>query len=95
MLVTTQTNVTYPVAMKKVKGAKYRAFLDTWSGRLYISETFIDQLKINPFKIEYKAIETLKQIPALKSKSWEFNENFSFQTVLNKSERGSHYITKS
>ena len=52
MLVTTKTNVTYSVAIIKLKGVKCRAFLDTGSGSLYISESFIDLLKINPVKKE-------------------------------------------
>ena len=58
MLVTTEANVTYPVAIIKVNGVKCRALLDTGSGSSYISESFID-LKINPVRKEYKTIETL------------------------------------
>ena len=45
MLVTTETNVTYPVAIIKVNGVKCRALLDTGSGSSYVSESFIDLLK--------------------------------------------------
>ena len=58
MLVATEANVTYPVAIIKVNGVKCRALLDTGSGSSYISESFID-LKINPVRKEYKTIETL------------------------------------
>ena len=54
MLVTTKANVTYPVAIIKVNDVKFRALLDTGSGSLYISESFIDLLKINPVRKEYK-----------------------------------------
>ena len=59
MLVATETNVTYPVAIIKVNGVKCRALLDTGSDDLYISESFIDLLKINPVGKDYKTIETL------------------------------------
>ena len=59
MLVTTKANVTYPVAIIKVNDVKFRALLDTGSGSLYISESFIDLLRINPVRKEYKTIETL------------------------------------
>ena len=45
MLVTTETNVTNPVAIIKVNGVKCRALLDTGSGSSYVSESFIDLLK--------------------------------------------------
>ena len=38
MLVTTEANVTYPVAIIKVNGVKCRALLDTGSGSSYMSE---------------------------------------------------------
>ena len=60
MLVTTETNVTYPVVIIEVNGVKGRAILDTGSGSSYISESFIDLLKVNPVRKEYKTIETLK-----------------------------------
>ena len=59
MLVATETNVTYPVAIIKVNGVKCRALLDTGSYDLHISESFTDLLKINPVGKDYKAIETL------------------------------------
>ena len=59
MLVTTKANVTYPAAIIKVNDVKFRALLDTGSGSLYISESLIDLLKINPVRKEYKTIETL------------------------------------
>ena len=54
MLVTTKANKTYPVAIIKVNGVKCRALLDTGSGSSYISESFIDLLKINPVRKEQK-----------------------------------------
>ena len=91
MLVTTETNVTYPVAIIKVNGVKCRALLDTGSGSSYISESFID-LKINPVRKEYKTIETLtnsttKKLKIYNLKVENLDENFSFQTELNKLER--------
>ena len=87
---------------------KCGALLDTGSGSSYISESFIDLLKINPITKEYKTLETLTNSTTEKSKIYNLNvenidENFSFQTKLNKEERetetkrerGSHYITKS
>ena len=59
MLVTTEANITYLVAITKVNGVKCRALLDTGSGSSYISESFIDLVKINPVRKEYKTIETL------------------------------------
>ena len=59
MLVTTKINVTYTVAIMKVNCGKCRALLDTGSGSSYISESFIDLLKINPIRKEHKTIETL------------------------------------
>ena len=49
---TTETNLIYPVAIIKVNGVKCRALLDTGSISSYISESFIDLLKINPVKKE-------------------------------------------
>ena len=46
MLVTTEANVTSPVAIAKVNGVKCRALLDTASGSSYISESFVNLLKI-------------------------------------------------
>ena len=91
MLVTTEANVTYPVAIIKVNGVKCRALLDTGSGSSYISESFID-LKINPVRKEYKTIETLtnsttKKLKIYNLKVENLDENFSFQTELNKLER--------
>ena len=51
MLVTTEVNVTYPIAMLKLNGVKCRALLDSSS---YISKSFIDLFKINPVRKEYK-----------------------------------------
>ena len=45
VLVTTENNVAYPVAIIKVNVARCHALLDTGSGSLYISESFIDLLK--------------------------------------------------
>ena len=59
MFVTSETNVTYPVAIIKANNVKCRALLDTCSGSSFISESFIDLLKINPVRNEYKTIETL------------------------------------
>ena len=91
MLVATEANVTYPVAIIKVNGVKCRALLDTGSGSSYISESFID-LKINPVRKEYKTIETLtnsttKKLKIYNLKVENLDENFSFQTELNKLER--------
>ena len=91
ILVITETNVTYPVAIIKVNGVKCRALLDTGSGSSYISESFID-LKINPVRKEYKTIETLtnsttKKLKIYNLKVENLDENFSFQTELNKLER--------
>ena len=55
----TETNVTYAVAIIKVNGIKCRALLDRGSGSSYISESFIDLLKINAVGKEHKTIETL------------------------------------
>ena len=92
MLVTTETNVTYPVVIIKVNGVKCRALLDTGSGSSYISESFIDLLKINPVRKEYKTIETLtnsttKKLKIYNLKVENLDENFSFPTELNKLER--------
>ena len=91
MLVTTETNVTHPVAIIKVNGVKCRALLDTGSVRSYISESFIDLLRINPVRKEYKTIEALansttKKIEIYGVKVENLDENFSFQTGLNKLE---------
>ena len=99
MLVTTEANVTYPVVIIKINGVKCRVLLDTGPGSSYISESFIDLLKINPVRKEYKTIETLtntttKKLKIFNLKVENLDENFSFQTGLNKLERGSHYITK-
>ena len=59
MLVTTETNVTYPVAIRKVNNVKCRALLDTGCGGSYIPESLIDLLKINPVKKESKTIKKL------------------------------------
>ena len=91
MLVTTKINVTYTVAIIRVNCVKCRALLDTGSGSSYISESFID-LKINPVRKEYKTIETLtnsttKKLKIYNLKVEKLDENFSFQTELNKLER--------
>ena len=93
MLVTTENSLTYPVAIIKVNGVKCRALLETSSGSSYISKSFIDLLKI-------KIIETLtnstnKELKIHNVKVKNLDENFSFQTELNKLGGGSHYITKS
>ena len=89
---TAETNVTYPVAIIKVNGVKCRALLDTGSGSSYISESFINVLKINPIRKEHKTIETLtnsttKKLKIYNLKVENLDENFSFQTELNKLER--------
>ena len=68
MLVSTEANVTYPVAIINVNGVKCRALSDTGSGSSYISELFIDLLKINPVRREYKTIETLTNSTSKKVK---------------------------
>ena len=85
MLVTTETNVTYPVVIIKVNGVKCRALLDKDSGSSYISESFINVLKINPVRKEYKAIETLtnsttKKLKIYSLKVENLDKNFSFRT---------------
>ena len=92
MLVTTGANVTYPVAIIKVNGVKCRTLLDTGLGSLYISESFIDLIKINPIRKENKTIETLtnsttKKLKMNDLKVENLDENFSFQTEQNKLER--------
>ena len=92
MLVTTETNVTYPVAIIKVNGVKCRALLDTGSGSSYISQSFIDLHKINPVKKEYETIKTItnsttKKLKIYNLKVENLDENLSFQTELNKLER--------
>ena len=52
MSVTTETNVKYPVAIIEVNGAECRTLLNTSSGSSYISESFIDILKINPVRVQ-------------------------------------------
>ena len=89
---TTEANVTYPVAIIKVNGAKCRALSGSGSGSSYISESFTDLLKINTVRKEYKTIETLTNFTTKKLKIYNLkvenlDENFSFQTELNKSER--------
>ena len=88
---TTEANVTYPVVIK-VNDVHCRTLLDTGSGSSYISESFIDLLKINPVRKEYKTIETLtnsttKKLKIYNLKVENLDENFSFQTELNKLER--------
>ena len=51
MSVTTEINVNYPVAIIKVNGAECRTLLNTGSGSSYISESFINLLKINPVRV--------------------------------------------
>ena len=93
MLVTTKTNETYLVAIIiKVNGVKCRALLDTGSGSSYISESFIDLLKINPVRKEHKTTEILTNSTTKKFKIYNLkvenlDENFSFRTELNKLER--------
>ena len=84
--------VTYPVAIIKVNVVKCRALLDTGSGSSYISESLIDLLKIRPVRKEYKPVETLTNSTTKKRKIYNLkvenlDENFSFQTELNKLER--------
>ena len=88
---TTEANETYPEVIK-VNGVQFRTPLDTGSGSSYISESFIDLLKINPVRKEYKTIETLtnsttKKLKIYNLKVENLDENFSFQTELNKLER--------
>ena len=66
MLVTAGTNTTYPVAIIKVNGVKCRVLLDRGSGSSYIPESFIDPLKINSGRKEYKTIKILTT-PTLKN----------------------------
>ena len=80
---TTEANVTYPVVIK-VNDVHCRTLLDTGSGSSYISESFIDLLKINPVRKEYKTIETLtnsttKKVKIYNLKVENLDENFSFQ----------------
>ena len=53
MLVTTEANVTYPVAIIKINGVKCRALLDTGSGSSSMSESFIDRLKIKIYSEKF------------------------------------------
>ena len=55
--VTTGTYVTYLVVIIKVNVEKCRTLLDTGSCSSRISESFIDLLKINPVRKEYKTIK--------------------------------------
>ena len=71
MLVTSRANVTFQVEIIKVNGVKCRALLGTGSGSSYISESFIDLLKINPVRKEYKAIETLTNSTTKKLKIYK------------------------
>ena len=92
MLLTTEANVTYPIAIIKVNGVKCRGLSGSGSGSSYISESFTDLLKINPVRKEYKTIETLTNFTTKKLKIYNLkvenlDENFSFQTELNKLER--------
>ena len=57
LLVTTETNVAYPVTIIKVNGVKCRALSDTGSVSSYISDSFIDLLKINLVREEYKILK--------------------------------------
>ena len=100
MLVATEANVTYPVAIIKVNGVKCRALLDTGSGSSYISQSFIDLRKINPVRKEYKTIKTItnsttKKLKIYNLKVENLDENLSFQIELNKLERevALHYQT--
>ena len=57
-----------------------------------ISESFIDLLKKNPFRKEWKTIKTLrnsttKNLKIYNKKVENLDENFSFQNELNKLER--------
>ena len=84
---TTEANETYPEVIK-VNGVQFRTLLDTGSGSSYISESFIDLLKINPVRKEYKTIETLTNTTTKKLKIYNLkvdnlDKNFSFQTELN------------
>ena len=65
--VTTEIYVIYLVVIIKVNPQKCRALLDTGSRSLYISESFINLLEINPVRKEYKTIKKNYQIPALKN----------------------------
>ena len=100
MLVATEANVTYPVAIIKVNGVKCRALLDTGSGSSYISQSFMDLHKINPVRKEYKTIKTItnsttKKLKIYNLKVENLDENLSFQIELNKLERevALHYQT--
>ena len=68
---------------------KYKAPLDARSGSSYISESFIDLLKINPVRKKHKTIETQTNSTTKKLKICNvivenLDENFSFQTELNR-----------
>ena len=92
MLVTSKTNVTYPVAITKVNGVKYRALLDTGSDSPYISKSYVDLLKKNPVRKENKAIKALTNFTTIILKIYNvkvknLDDNLGFQTKLDKSER--------
>ena len=97
-LVTTETNVTYPVAIRKINIIKCRADLGTGPSRSYISESFTDLLKISPVRKDSKTIEgqinsTTRKRKIDNVKIENLDDNFSFQTEFNKFHRRSHYIT--
>ena len=80
-------HMTYPVVIIKVYSVKCRTFLDIVSGSLYVSESFIDLLKINPVRKEYQTIETLtnsttKKLKIYNLKVEHLDDNFSFRTEL-------------
>ena len=81
------SHMTYPVVIIKVYSVKCRTFLDIVSGSLYVSESFIDLLKINPVRKEYQTIETLtnsttKKLKIYNLKVEHLDDNFSFRTEL-------------
>ena len=92
LLITTENNVIYPVAIVKINGVKCHALLDTGSGSSYASEGLLDYLKISPTRKEIKTVETLtnltnKNIKIYSVKIYDINEKYSFHTKLNKPER--------
>ena len=89
MLASTKSNVIYSVAIIKVNDIKFRALLNTGSGRSYTAESIIDLFKINPIRKEYKTIETLtyattKKLKIYSVKTQDLKNEFTFTTELNK-----------
>ena len=92
LLIITENNVIYPVAIVKINGVKCRALLDTGSGSSYASEGRLYYLKINQTRKEIRTIETLTNLTTKKLKIYyvkiqDINQKYSFNTELNKLER--------